>query len=44
MPVESFDLRVETTENVLADNAHRIADIYLELRKKLNKAIKEETK
>ena len=40
VPVESFDLRVESE---LADSA-TVCGTYLELREKLNKAIKEETK
>ena len=41
VPVESFDLEVST---IGGDIPHEVADTYLKLRDKLNKAIKEETK
>ena len=40
VPVESYDLRVESDH--MADGPSRIVDTYLELRDKLNKAIKED--
>ena len=40
VPVESYDLRVESN----VTDSSTVCGIYVELREKLNKAIKEETK